>query len=45
VINSGLKAGETVIVEGIQKVRAGVPVQASPWTPPAAGKQPEPEKK
>ena len=45
VIGSGLKAGETVIVEGIQKVRAGVPVQASPWTPPAAGKQPEPEKK
>ena len=45
VITSGLKEGETVIVEGSQKVRAGVPVQATPWTPPAAGKQPEPEKK
>lgn len=49
VIESGLKAGETVIVEGIQKVRTGIAVQASPWTPPAAaagaGEQPKPEKK
>lgn len=47
VIESGLKAGETVIVEGLQKVRTGIPVQASPWTPPAAaaGEQPQPEKK
>ena len=39
VIESGLKAGETVIVEGATKVRGGMPVQASPWTPPATGDQ------
>lgn len=35
VIESGLKAGEKVIVEGLQKVRTGAPVSAKPWTPPA----------
>lgn len=35
VITSGLKAGEKVIVEGIQKVRSGSPVLAKPWVPPA----------
>ncbi len=35
VITSGLKPGEKVIVEGIQKVKAGMPVAAKPWTPPA----------
>lgn len=35
VITSGLSAGENVIVEGVQKVRAGAPVSAKPWTPPA----------
>jgi membrane fusion protein (multidrug efflux system) len=30
VINEGLSAGELVIVEGLQNVRAGVPVRASP---------------
>ena len=35
VITSGLKAGEKVIVEGIQKVKSGMPVAAKPWTPPA----------
>jgi membrane fusion protein (multidrug efflux system) len=34
VITSGLKAGEKVIVEGIQKVKAGGPVVAKPWVPP-----------
>jgi len=43
VIESGLKAGDTVIVEGAQKVRAGMPVQASPWTRPAVPNQPKPE--
>ena len=43
VIESGLKAGETVIVEGATKVRGGMPVQVSPWTPPTAGDQPKPE--
>lgn len=35
VISSGLKAGENVVVEGLQKIRAGAPVVAKPWTPPA----------
>lgn len=35
VISAGLKAGEKVIVEGIQKVRNGVPVVAKPWAPAA----------
>jgi membrane fusion protein (multidrug efflux system) len=35
VVTSGLKAGEKVIVEGLQKVKAGLPVSAKPWTPPA----------
>ncbi len=34
-IDSGLKAGEQVIVEGIQGVRPGVPVLASPMPPQA----------
>lgn len=45
VIESGLKAGETVIVEGTQKVRSGVPVQAQPWTPPAGRQPTKPEGK
>jgi membrane fusion protein, multidrug efflux system len=35
VITSGLKAGEKVVVEGLQKIKAGSPVTAKPWTPPA----------
>lgn len=35
VIESGLQAGESVIVEGLQRVRPGVSVNAQPWTPPA----------
>jgi membrane fusion protein (multidrug efflux system) len=35
IISEGLKAGEKVVVEGLQKVRAGAPVVARPWTPPA----------
>jgi RND family efflux transporter MFP subunit len=50
VISSGLKAGEKVIVEGIQKVKAGAPVAAKPWTPPsekpaAAAPEAKPEAK
>ena len=45
VIDKGLNPGEQVIVDGIQKVRAGMPVNAKPWTPPAeapvANAQPE----
>lgn len=35
VITSGLKPGEKVVVEGIQKVKTGMPVAAKPWTPPS----------
>jgi membrane fusion protein (multidrug efflux system) len=35
VISSGLKVGEKVVVEGLQKIKAGSPVTAKPWTPPA----------
>ena len=35
VITSGLNVGEKVIVEGLQKVKAGAPVTAKAWTPPA----------
>lgn len=31
VISEGLKAGDRVIVEGVQKVRPGAPVKAVPW--------------
>jgi len=36
VIATGLKPGEKVIVEGLQKVKSGAPVNAKAWTPPAA---------
>ncbi|OZI17760.1 efflux transporter periplasmic adaptor subunit [Bordetella genomosp. 7] len=39
-ITSGLKGGEVVVVEGFQKIRAGAPVQASPWQPGAKPAQP-----
>jgi membrane fusion protein (multidrug efflux system) len=32
VIEDGLQPGETVVVEGIQKCRAGQPVNPEPWT-------------
>ncbi len=35
VITSGLKPGERVVVEGLQKIKSGSPVVAKPWTPPA----------
>jgi len=36
IVSSGLKAGDTVIVEGLQKVKPGAPVKALPWTPAGA---------
>jgi membrane fusion protein (multidrug efflux system) len=33
-IEEGLKPGDRVVVEGIQKVREGMPVAAKPWTSP-----------
>jgi len=35
VITGGLRAGERIIVEGLQRVRDSVVVNAKPWTPPA----------
>jgi membrane fusion protein (multidrug efflux system) len=35
VITKGLKSGERVIVEGLQRVRDSMVVNAKPWTPPA----------
>ena len=37
IITQGLKPGEHVVVEGVQKARAGTPVSPKPWTPPAEG--------
>lgn len=36
VVESGLNGGERVIVEGVQKVRAGMPVDPQPYNPPTA---------
>ena len=36
IVSSGLKTGDTVIVEGLQKVKPGAPVKALPWTPAGA---------
>ncbi len=33
VITSGLKPGQTVVVEGIQRLKNGLKVQAKPWSP------------
>ena len=35
VIESGLETGEKLIVEGLQKVRPGMPVTTAPYQPPA----------
>src|SRR5262249_26217992 len=40
VITSGLKPGEKVVVEGLQKIKAGAPVVAKPWTPPSENTAP-----
>ena len=34
IVTQGLKPGDTVIVEGVQKVRPGAPVQPSPYKEP-----------
>jgi len=33
VVTSGLKAGEKVIVSGVQNVKEGAPANPSPWQP------------
>jgi membrane fusion protein (multidrug efflux system) len=36
VVREGLEPGERVVVEGIQRLRSGVKVDAKPWEPPPA---------
>jgi membrane fusion protein (multidrug efflux system) len=46
VIEEGLKPGDQVIVNGLQKVRPGAPVKAVEWNPAPAPTAPAaPEKK
>jgi membrane fusion protein (multidrug efflux system) len=40
IVSEGLKAGDRVIVEGLQKVKPGAPVKAVQWKEPAAGGAP-----
>jgi membrane fusion protein (multidrug efflux system) len=40
VITAGLKDGDQVIVDGLQKVRPGAPVQPVPWQPAQANAKP-----
>ncbi len=43
-ITEGLKPGDKVVVEGVQKAREGATVAAKEWTPPAAsGSSPSPK--
>jgi RND family efflux transporter MFP subunit len=37
VVQGGVKEGERIVVSGIQKIGDGVPIQAAPSGPPAAG--------
>lgn len=37
IIGEGLKAGERVVVDGLQKIRPGATVQAVAWEPPKTG--------
>lgn len=37
IVTSGLKAGEKVVVSGIQNVKEGEPAKATPWQPKPAG--------
>jgi membrane fusion protein (multidrug efflux system) len=39
IINEGLKAGERVVAEGVQKVRPGAQVNPKPFVPPAANQK------
>lgn len=43
IITSGLNPGDTIIVEGFQKIRPGAPVQPIPWTEPQPQGQGEPQ--
>lgn len=39
-VTDGVAAGDRVVVEGLQNARAGVAVNAVPWTPPQAASAP-----
>jgi membrane fusion protein (multidrug efflux system) len=43
VVTDGLKAGDQVIVSGVQKVKAGAPAKASPWQPASASGSSSPD--
>ncbi|WP_246152709.1 efflux RND transporter periplasmic adaptor subunit [Sphingomonas montanisoli] len=45
IIESGLKPGDKLIVEGLQKIRPGAPVKATPMKQPAAKPAPKPAQK
>jgi membrane fusion protein, multidrug efflux system len=36
IATGGVAEGDRIIVSGLQQVRPGSPVQATPWQPPAA---------
>jgi membrane fusion protein (multidrug efflux system) len=38
IVTQGLKPGDEVIVEGVQKVRPGAPVQPTPYKAPEAAR-------
>src|SRR5438105_886683 len=40
IVEEGLKAGDKVIVEGVQKAREGAVVNPKPWTPPSPSPAP-----
>ena len=39
IVDSGLEPGETVVVEGLQKIRDGMKVSPKPWQPPSPGQE------
>ncbi len=44
VIDSGIRAGERIVAEGVQKVKQGMPVNPRPFVPPVRTGSPEPKK-
>lgn len=42
IITSGVKPGERIVVEGLQRMRPGLKVAPKPWTAPASAAKPDP---
>ena len=42
IVEDGLKAGDRIVVEGVQKAREGAPVNPKPWIPPSPTPAPAP---